>query len=376
MKRAKWKKSGNAARVEDVRPRELAGPKSKRGGGRIRSSDVSLDRTELVSAACRMFCCGLKASEIRDRIKTEFGVSMTREVPYLLIGRAAAQGWIRYTPPAQFAVEEKIRQRYPRLQGLTVVHAAMAEDVANAGARALLRMLQQHYADSEVHIGFSGGHAMRMVARHLAELLREPSEALPKKIVFHALVAGFDLYDPTTAPNSFFTYFVSDPGLQVETAFVGLHAPPIISPKHVADVMALEPIRLARKQIDKLDIIMTSASPAKDEHNALRLYMHIPEDELKKAKCVGDILWQPLGPDGPIDLRSSVRALTLVDLKELQSFVAGGRRVVLVAGPCGSCHLPKAGIVEAVLRQERPLITDLVTDSRCASELLNGAREQ
>jgi DNA-binding transcriptional regulator LsrR (DeoR family) len=209
------------------------------------------------------------------------------------------------------------------------------------------------------------------VARHLAELLCEPAEALPTKIVLHALVSGFDLFDPTTDPNAFFTYFVGDQGLLVETAFVGLHAPPVIGPEQLHSFMNLEPIKLARQHAERLDMVVTSASQVKDEHNALRQHMHISEEVLRKASCIGDILWQPIGPNGPVQVPSGVRALTLIDLQELQALVARGGHVLLVAGPCGACREPKAEVIEAILRQPRPLITHLVTDSRCAGALIS-----
>lgn len=371
MTRARQKKGREASETEGVDSPDAVGWVGKRTSREVRDHDMALDRKELLGLVCQMFCSGLKAGEIRDKLRTDHGIKLNREAPYQLIARAASQGWIRYTPPTHFLFEQEIMERFHCLKGLNVVYAVTSEDVATCGSRMLLRMLQQYYANREVHIGFSGGHAMRKVARHLAELLREPAEALPSKIVLHALVSGFDLTDPTTDPNAFFTYFVGDQGLLVETEFVGLHAPPVISPEQLHSFINLESFKLARKHAERLDVVVTSASQVKDEHNALLQHMHISEKVLRKAGCIGDILWQPIGPNGPVQVSSGVRALTLIDLQELQGLVARGGHVLLVAGPCGTCQEPKAEVVEAILRQPQRLITHLVTDSRCAGALIN-----
>ncbi len=50
--------------------------------------------------------------------------------------------------------------------------------------------------------------------------------------------------------------------------------------------------------------------------------------------------------------------------------IAQKKRVLLVAGPCHRCHAPKTEVVRVILGQQDRLITHLVTDSRCAREVL------
>ena len=172
------------------------------------------------------------ATEIQKVLKEEHSISMTREKVYWHVRRAAATGWIRFQPPQDVSSLKWLREdAYPWLQDVSVVTTNRYEDVAHRGAKMLLELLQQHYVGKEVHIGFSGGAALRTLARRFGELLREPAQRLPDKIVFHALVAGFDVYDPTTDPNAFFTYFVDDPAIEVETGFVAFHSPSMATPE-------------------------------------------------------------------------------------------------------------------------------------------------
>ena len=44
--------------------------------------------------------------------------------------------------------------------------------------------------------------------------------------------------------------------------------------------------------------------------------------------------------------------------------------VLVMLAPCGKCHAPKGELLEAVLNQEQPLITDLVVDTLTVSQML------
>lgn len=189
-----------------------------------------MQEEELLGTVCDYFCReGLSATEIKNRLQENHSVEITREEPYRLILKAANRGWIRFVPPPAFSLEQQLKEdKYPWLQDVSVVPIATSEGVAHRGAQMLLKLLQQHYSEREVHIGFSGGYALRTLAQRFGDLLREAAGNLPREIVFHALVAGFDVNDPTTDPNAFFSYFVKDPAMQVETRFVALHAPAIL----------------------------------------------------------------------------------------------------------------------------------------------------
>ena len=343
---------------------------------RVKRSASLPERVEVMATVCDYFCHkGLTAPQIQQRMREDHSVEITREEAYRFVRKAAASGWIRFTPPQEYSLHRRIKEEtHPWLQDVSVVQTLRSEDVAYRGAKMLLELLQQHYSDREVHLGFSGGYALRLLAGRFAQLLREPTEHLPQKIVFHAMVAGFDVYEPTTDPNAFFTHFVNDASLHVATSFVGLHAPAIVEEELLPRLRQLAGIEEAYAHAHEIDVIVTSASCWRDEHCTLRRYMKLagePVEDLEKAGCVGDMLWQPIGVSGPIEMKTAVRAMTIMDLSDVKKFFKSGRQVLLVAGPCGACHTPKTEVVKAILGQKDHLITHLVVDSRCGRELLS-----
>jgi DNA-binding transcriptional regulator LsrR (DeoR family) len=343
---------------------------TRRGPQQIGSEDLS--SIELTSTICGYFCQGYTASDIRAKLEEDHGIVVKREFPYQRIGYAARQGWIQYVPPRAYELSEKLRDAHPWLQGVRVVETALMDHVARAGAGMLLQLLQQNFADTEAHVGFSGGHAMRQLAFEFAQALRQASVNLPSKIVLHAMVTGFEVFEPTTDPNTFFTLFVQDSAILPEIAFVGLHAPPVVSPDQVPKLRELAGIRESYEEADKLDIIVTSARDWQDEHSVLRRMLERSDkgwEDFQKAGAVGDLLWRPIGRNGPVDIPSRLRTMTLKDLREVHEFVESGKRVLLIAGPCAECRVPKTEIVDTILSQRNRLITHLVTDSRCARDL-------
>jgi hypothetical protein len=105
---------------------------------------------------------------------------VNREVPHQLFNKAAARGWIQFTPPREHVLGEALAAKYAWLQDLRVVESPLVPDVARVGAKALYQLLQQKFAGQEVHLGFSGGHCMRDLARALASLLHAPTPDLPR----------------------------------------------------------------------------------------------------------------------------------------------------------------------------------------------------
>ncbi len=339
-----------------------------------RDAPALVDDVEIISAVCRWFCEGYKPASIADKANSAFpGIHMTREVPYAILQKAGRKGWLQFCPPQHARHRELLRERCAWLGGIEVPHTATVADVAFTAAKELLRLLRSRRAE-EVHIGFAGGHSMRELAKALARLLCEPHSDLPKTIWFHALATGFDPEDPTTNPNAFFTYFLNEGVTDVKFRFHGLSAPSMVHPRALAGLKKLDDIRLAFEAVQNLDIIVTSGSSWNDEDSALLRRMRESRDSVKildGADCIGDILWRPLGPRGPIETVTDLRALTLVDLQELPSFIKSGKRVLLMLAPCGKCHAPKGELLASVLNQDQPLITDLVVDSVSVRQMLS-----
>jgi DNA-binding transcriptional regulator LsrR (DeoR family) len=345
------------------------GTKTKK---RIRSLGNRTEE-EVLAISCGLLADeGLTAVEIMERLEFDYGVIILREDAYAYVRKAATRGWIRFVPPHANRLMARVRGAYPWLQDAVVIKTARMEDVAYRGAEMLLELLQQRYSGKEVHIGFSGGMAIRTLARRFAELLREPISYLPSKIVFHALVAGFDASDPATDPNAFFNDFVSDPMMPFETSFVALHAPAMIEARLEKELQRLPSLKEAYDRASEIDIVVTSTSCWTDDHSMLRHCMALAGesvDDLERAGCRGDILWQPIGADEPSRLNSKIRAMTVMKLEQLSELVARNKQVLLVAGPCHKCHAPKTKVVKAILDQRARLITHLVTDSLCARTL-------
>lgn len=349
---------------------DQSGPARKRLRG-------GLTKMELISAVCTYFCKGHTATEIVKHIKKAHKYEMRREEPYQYITYAAGKGWLRFAAPHEYALRERIKRRCHWLKDVKVVETATYSDVAYHGAEMLVELLQEYtkppYNRDKVHIGFAGGHAMRKVAQHFAGLLGQPTPGLPKTIVFHSMAAGFEVGDPSTSPNSFCSYLLNDPRIQAEIEFVGLYAPALVKTAQLGNLKSLHAIGVAFGQSRELDIIVTSASLWSDEHSMLHKYMGRSESDLSKletAGCIGDMLWRPIGEAGPIETKTDIRAMTLVELSDLPDSIKKGKHVVLVLGPCGGCHQPKTEMLKLMLKLDPPLITHLVVDSRSARDAL------
>ena len=168
------------------------------------------------------------------------------------------------------------------------------------------------------------------------------------------------------------TFFLQPPALQIEPEFVGLHAPSMVLTEAIQRLRKNAEIARAFDAVEDLDIIVTSGSDWKDPHSSLRACMEASESTyktLKQENTVGDMLWRPLGEDGPVETETKRRALTLVELSDLPAFIEDGKYVLMMLGPCGECNRHKGRILHTILKQKQQLITHLVCDSRTAAGL-------
>lgn len=347
------------------------------------SGEQLLDRTEIISLVCKYFCQGKTVAQIKKIMARKHGIELSREQPYKMLSRAATNGWLSFQAPLDHTLTERLGNEYGNLDGIQVVHSASSEDLAYHAAREVLRLLRKYREGAqqreEVHVGFAGGPTMRKVARHLADLLCRPQAGMPERIYLHALVSGFNPYDPTTDPNAFFTYFVRRPGLPSEIKFVGLHAPALVKTNDFPNLRNMTGIKEAYKAREEIDVFVTAGADWEDEHSLFKTCMKRSEKsytQLEAAGCVGDLLWQPIGERHPIVKKTEIRAMTLVELSELPGFIARGKEVMLILGACGGCDRPKGRLLRAILNQGQQLITHLVTDSRTVSQALDGLEEK
>jgi DNA-binding transcriptional regulator LsrR (DeoR family) len=381
--------------VDSRTARHFLGEKVRHPGRRAAAHGVpDFDRYEKMAVAAQLLCEGWTFGEMEDVVRERF-VSLkgaNRTELYRLVNRAARDRLIHFRPPYHLDYEHRIGSAHKALHRVTVVRTAALKDVTQLGAKTLLGLVQQRTGElaSEgesvkrvVHIGFAAGVAMRELAAAFADLLRQPFDFLPDKIVCHSLVAGFDPGDPSTDPNAFFTVLWEDSGLQVEIEPVWLPVPAPIGDEQLEFFWRQNAIQQAREATRQIDIVVTSGADWRDEHSLffrlLEAWSHDCARQLREQGCVGDILCQPLAMQGPLEGRTGLQALSLLELPELPAMIGRGMKVLLVLGPCAACNRPKGALLDAVLSQKESLITHLIVDSRTAAEFVsrraNGARE-
>lgn len=349
-----------------ARGADPTGRRRRRGG-----DQGEFTREELHSLVCGLFCEGKKVPEIQDAVKRALKIVISREEPYRIVAAAAKSGWLRFQPLSGRAVADQITRRFNWLGYVNVVHTTRADDVAQAAAERLLHLCtSMPRRDDNLHIGLAGGAAMFRVVSCFARLLAQRPQNLPRTLVFHSLVAGFDIDHPLTDPNVFLGMLEGDTAITVERKFVALHAPPLVKTGQLAELRQLAGIQEAYAGAKDLDIIVTSASLRADPHNLLAAYMSRCGESVERLKTtgwLGDILWRPIGPAGIIDdSHIGIRAMTLLELKDLPTFIGRSKHVVLVLGPCTHCGGTKAPMLKTVLTMSPHLVTDLIVDSRTA----------
>ena len=349
----------------------------------VRRDWGDLSHDEVVAAVCKYICRGCTVNDVKAELKAKLGVTLSREDPYRLLSYAGSRGWLQFRAPMAYDLADKLQEAHPWLEKVAVLRTAVSDDISYHTARMLLDLVRQHRhkrpGDHTVRVGFAGGTALRKTARHFAAMLREPQEDLPHTIIFHAMVAGFDSKDTTAEPNAFFAYFVDEPELQVRTGFVGLHAPGLVKTASMRVLRALDHVRESYESAESLDIVVTSAGGHwRQGHSALYdMYAKSSPKSLavlNKAGCVGDMMWRPLGPDGPLEMHTEIRTMTLMELSQLPGFIDRGGKVLLLLGPCGAtgCGGPKSDVLRAILRGGRK-VTHVCVDSRSARALCDPA---
>jgi hypothetical protein len=380
----KTQDASTLAPKEDSQRPDAMPPEQPRDGDSeqepLEEKNIPLSHTERMSAVCELFARGYSVTRILAEMKKRYGKGgkMNREMPYKLVREAGALGYIKFAPPPHLTFGRRISDHYYWLQQVNVVRTVVSMDVARETAKVLLRLVQQrHDADqsiNEVHIGFAAGLSMRQVAQCFAELLSYPVPGLPKRIVIHAMLSGHDPGNPTTDPNSFFTFFLHPPALHSKLRFVGFRAPTIVRQSHIPIFTEIHDIREAYEKAADLDIIVTSGSDWDDPHSSLRRCMERSPSTLQTLRDEGalrDMLWRPLGETSPITTETEIRALTLMELDDLPDFINRGKHVLLMLGPCAVCGRHKGPVLDTILSQVRHLASHIVTDSRTGGYVVN-----
>jgi DNA-binding transcriptional regulator LsrR (DeoR family) len=329
------------------------------------------------SVVWHLFKQGKSATAISKIIREEYGAptSFTRQKVSSLIQAEAQADRLRFVPKPSTTQEHLLRTHFPWLNEISISQTTRFEDVARKGADMLITSLKQlpWINKKEVHLGFAGGHAMHLLVQTFARMLSETNDKLPKKLVLHALVAGFDVLEPTTDPNTFFTLFQDRTKFSTEFSFVGLQTPPRVQADQYDTLRESDWFQDSYKHAKDLDILVTSAANWRDKDSTFRKSMKRSPNSYKmlnKARCAGDMFWLPIGPNGPLQVKTEIRSMTLLELNEVADCIDNGKHVYLVLGPCAGCDKLKSEVLSAILKSKRKLISHLVSDTGTVREVL------
>ncbi len=303
------------------------------------------------------------------------GVPITREQVYGLLGRAVKRGFVRLCAPLEQTATRDLCEQYPhanfRVVNVSDARTA-AQHVASEGADLVLSLIKQVGRKKKtVQIGLAAGYALQILSQQLAYLMRaEPK--LPN-IVLQALSSGLSLGYPTRAPIAFFSFFED---LPIDVKYVGLFSSAVVQWDEYERTKQLPGIREAFEKKEHIDIIVVSMASADDEHGLYNHFMEIGAKSapkiLRNAGWVGDVHWRPFSKDGPINVNTGVRSMTLFELEELVEWAnRPNKHVVLLAAPCAQCGKSKSKAIKPLLEEPNlRVFNHLLTDIKTARELL------
>jgi hypothetical protein len=356
----------------------MANANGKKGRSRKGPRWEHLTDEEVLSVVANLIVRGMKLSDIVAYMKNYYKEeNFKKSDPYHYLRRAAERGMFEFVlsdaDGRDHVLEDKIRNKYPKLNTVAVVKTVVGSDVADRAARVFIEFVQ-HKADrgvETVRVGLMGGGTIMAVCRALARALARLDESeklrLPR-LTFQALAVGESVREPLEDPASFFTYFADVTLNPLRRDYVSLHAPVFRALGERAEDSG--EFEILRAEARSCDIVLLSAGSFADEHSFLgALQVSAPEvwKNLSENDCKGDLGRLPVNQEGPmpLDLFPSPPC-TLVQLSDLQAMVREDRRVMVVAAPCGHCRRDKSDVLQTLLEVHKrgiKLFSDLVCDS-------------
>jgi len=341
--------------------------------------------SELISDAVLVQLCegwieeGWSADDAADWLRDQTPrIDVGRTRVFALLGEARRRGLIRLqvrsSPGLQTRLSERLDVPADRIRVVDAAGPAAAEQVARHGAEVTLDLIRALAAATDydrIGVGLGGGHTLRRVSRHLADLLQRAGDR--PALAIHALSSGFDPCAPQYAPVTFLGAF--EP---VADELVGLFSGVFeeAQARRMRDLPGVrESFRLARK----IDVVVTSLASARDHAGALNLFLaHGDHPELAESRqrlqalgWVGDVLYEPYGDDGPIDAALQVRPVSVLDLADLRRRArSDDKAVVLVAGPSESGRSKADALLPLLTRPRLRVWSHLVVDAPTAEQVL------
>jgi hypothetical protein len=294
------------------------------------------------------------AEEIRDRVREEISernlnIHFSRESVYPMVAEAIRLGYVRYCPPEEVYLAQRIADliHVPR-QYVSVVQADGAgrfEPLAAAAANLVLELVQRiayrkrktQGKDVAVHIGLGAGHTTLLIAKHLGRRLRSDVRLSGvEKLVLHAMNSGFSPEDPLVSAVAHFTYF-ADSVIPIEP--VGLFSEAFVRERKFQDVKKHAGVDLSFRRAKEIELVVTSLGTPRERQGLLNQfeeqYFSPEERRRRRGRRSGDVQFRPYTDTGPIkEGPDELRAVTLFDLEDFARMTReDNKHVLLVAGP-------------------------------------------
>jgi hypothetical protein len=338
--------------------------------------------------AVKLFLSGKSAAQVAEEINEKHKLDdeelrLTRERVYPAIGEALRHRLAILCPTREIKLQEEL-ERLPNKGKIEVVNACgqnASTGVPAVAARSVLELIKEigaERAGGPVHLAFGIGHSSREFAQRLGALLRHDLDAPP--VYFHALASSYS-WNPLETPLACFAYFTEtvNDTLDLSERFIGIFSDPYYAAEEYKDAIKNRPLLkrvFARK--DEIDIVVTSigtlGTKTKCEHGYLHQYLRrfaglgsTDIEQLNAQGWRGDVQLRPFDENGPIDIKTGPKPVTLFELDELiQLAQKPGKHVYLLCGPCGLCGESKADalvwlLVKSSLRFWNHLVIDWVT---------------
>jgi DNA-binding transcriptional regulator LsrR (DeoR family) len=345
---------------------------------------------DVIFSVCEKFMDGVGASGISNwlQAKNLCPFEPTRELIYPIVAEGRRRGFLQLKAPSamraarEVALQHSISERALRV--VNVRGSGAFEHTAYAAADLAIEAMREMASGLKrsIHVGLGAGTTTMLVAQRLAERLR--TERVVEKLTLHALSSGFSVESPQTAPVSFFSLFHA---ARCKVDYVGLFASPFVETGDYERLVATAGVRESMRLAGQIDLVITGFASAADSHGALRLFLDQAERpgrtaglpdadrdrrDLKAAGWVGDVQYRPYSQAGPIRLERGIRAVTLFELDDLAALAArSGKRVILVAGPCGGCGKTRAPALAPLLTNPSLKVwSDIVLDIATAERLV------
>jgi len=410
---AQRKKNGSAGNGDEKKPK-----KGRRPRGVDENKWSTLD-DRVVVAACMDVLAGETMQTISERIWDRFKVYVDRVQVNKVLAEAGKRRILHLLAPKHDLLSQRMldcfgaprtsvdgeSRKHKTIEVVKYADEPSLDHVANVAAAMTFDVIQEKFKTKKahsrsarkktgvepgegspyVHVGIGAGTTVRLIARGLAARFR--AENHPPPVMLHALSSGFLVDDPTTAPNAFFSFFDEIEGVR----YKGLFSKPYVTTEEWKRACH-EEVGVCEAANGKrdIDIIVTALASAQDDHGELNRWMgeystyaHNTSDRLREEGRVGDVMYRPFNPTGPIELGNEIRAASLFELEELVEFAARpDTAVILVAGPCGSRGCGRSRddalyplLTEPALDVWTHLVTDVVTAENVLStrEALIGA---